>query len=143
MSSVIENKEIFPVTPDILSERDLRLKNGQADDEDLLLVYRWMAYSRFVDMRILELFRQGKMKGTVTCSDGNEGIVAPIALMLDKSIDCVSWTHRGLPGHLVWSDHLGDHLCQYLGNSGSPTKGREGNAHHGDPLNRSFPMISH
>ncbi len=137
------NTVTYPETPSILLDRDLRLDSENVSDNDLLLVYRWMAYSRFVDVRILELFRQGKMKGTVTCSDGNEGIVAPIALMLDKAIDCVSWTHRGLPGHLNWSDHLGDHICQYLGNSGSPTKGREGNAHHGDPKNRSFPMISH
>ncbi len=133
----------YPETPGILLDRDLRLEGGKPSDQDLLKVYRWMAYSRFTDERIFELYRQGKMLGTVTCSDGNEGIVAPLALMLDKAIDCVSWTHRGLPGHLVWSGHVGDHLCQYLGNAGSPTGGREGNAHHGDPLNRSFPMISH
>ncbi|MDQ8203868.1 thiamine pyrophosphate-dependent enzyme [Pelagicoccus sp. SDUM812003] len=134
----------YPETPEILSERDIRMDAGAAPtDEQLLLTYRWMAYSRFADMRILELFRQGRMKGTVTCSDGNEGLVAPMALMLDKEIDCVSWTHRGLPGHLIWSDHLGDHISQYLGNAGSPTLGREGNAHHGDPANRSYPMISH
>ncbi len=144
MSATTATQITYPTTPEILLQRDLRLApEGPATDEDLLLAYRWMAYSRFTDMRILELFRQGRMKGTVTCSDGNEGLVAPIALLLDKSIDCVSWTHRGLPGHLVWSDHLGDHLSQYLGNAGSPTKGREGNAHHGDPKNRSYPMISH
>ncbi len=143
MTSTVQKSAIYPQTPEPLLERDLRPASSAPSDQDLLLTYRWMAYSRFVDVRILELFRQGKMKGTVTCSDGNEGIVAPLALMLDKEIDCVSWTHRGLPGHLIWSDHLGDHICQYLGNSGSPTKGREGNAHHGDPKNRSFPMISH
>lgn len=143
MTAQTELKPRYPETPGILLERDLRLAGAQPTEEELLLVYRWMAYSRFADSRILELYRQGRMKGTVTCSDGNEGIVAPLALMLDKEIDCVSWTHRGLPGHLVWSGHLGEHLSQYLGNQGSPTKGREGNAHHGDPANRSFPMISH
>ena len=133
----------YPKTPSILADRDLRLGTDGPTDDDLLLTYRWMSYSRFADMRILELYRQGKMKGTVTCSDGNEGLVAPVALMLDKTIDCVSWTHRGLPGHLIWSDHLGDHVSQYLGNAGSPTHAREGNAHHGDPKNRSYPMISH
>ena len=139
-----ESNVVYPETPSILHDRNLSLGSGETPtDEQLLLTYRWMAYSRFVDVRILQLFRQGLMKGTVTCSDGNEGLVAPIALMLDKKIDCVSWTHRGLPGQLIWSDHLGDHVSQYLGNAGSPTKGREGNAHHGDPTNRSFPMISH
>src|SRR5690606_33574448 len=129
MSMLTERKVAYPETPAILLERDIRLDaSHEPSDEDLLLTYRWMSYSRFADMRILELFRQGRMKGTVTCSDGNEALVAPLALMLDKEIDCVSWTHRGLPGHLVWSGHLGDHICQYLGNAGSPTKGREGNA---------------
>ena len=139
-----QNPVAYPETPSILAERDIRLQPSTAPSEqDLLLLYRWMAYSRFADMRILELYRQGRMKGTVTCSDGNEALAAAFALLLDKDIDCVSWTHRGLPGHLVWSGHLGDHISQYLGNSGSPTKGREGNAHHGDPANRSYPMISH
>ncbi len=143
MTSALQNPDVFPQTPDLLLERDLRLSDEPVSDESLLLSYRWMVYSRFTDARIFELYRQGKMKGTVTVSDGNEGLVAPLALMLDKSIDCVSWTHRGMPGHLVWSDHLGDHVCQFLGNSGRPTKGREGNAHPGEPKNRSFPMISH
>lgn len=143
MSSVETPSFAYPETPSILQERDLRIAPEGANDDELLLTYRWMSYSRFADMRILELFRQGKMKGTVTCADGNEGLVAPIGLMLDKAIDCVSWTHRGLPGHLIWSDHLGDHISQYLGNAASPTQGREGNAHHGDPQSRSYPMISH
>lgn len=143
MSSTLTHSIPYPETPSLLLERNMRLSGSQASDEDLLLAYRWMVYSRFTDTRIFELYRQGKMKGTVTVSDGNEGLVAPIALMLDKEIDCVSWTHRGMPGHLIWSDHLGDHVSQFLGNSASPTKGREGNAHHGDPKNRSFPMISH
>jgi|TARA_B110000037_G_scaffold220012_1_gene286590 2-oxoisovalerate dehydrogenase E1 component len=141
--STVRSQVTYPETPSILLERDLNIAASGVTDEDLLLAFRWMTYSRFTDTRIFELYRQGKMKGTVTVSDGNEGLVAPLALMMDKEIDCVSWTHRGMPGHLIWSDHLGDHVCQFLGNSGSPTKGREGNAHHGDPKNRSYPMISH
>jgi 2-oxoisovalerate dehydrogenase E1 component len=36
-----------------------------------------------------------------------------------------------------------DHLNQYCANAHSPTQAREGNVHHGDPANRSLPMISH
>jgi 2-oxoisovalerate dehydrogenase E1 component len=35
------------------------------------------------------------------------------------------------------------HLNQYFANAESPTRAREGNIHHGDPSNRSLPMISH
>ena len=102
-----------------------------------------MFCSRTLDNRILELFRQGLIKGTVTGGQGNESLIVPLALLADKSKDVISFTHRGLGGHLVWSGHICDHLNQYFANAESPTKGREGNIHHGDPSNRSIPMISH
>lgn len=111
--------------------------------DTLLTVYAWMRLSRLADERLLEVFRQGRVKGTVTGGQGNEGLCVPLALLLDKATDVISFTHRDLGGHLVWSGHLRDHLCQYLANSGSPTLGREGNIHHGDPAARSLPMISH
>lgn len=102
-----------------------------------------MFLSRATDNRILELFRQGLIRGTVTGGQGNEGLIVPLALLADKAIDVVSFTHRDLGGHLVWSGHLCDHLNQYCANAASPTLAREGNVHHGDPACRSLPMISH
>jgi 2-oxoisovalerate dehydrogenase E1 component len=133
----------FPALPEHLGRRHLRAGDLADIDRALLLCYGWMHLSRLADNRLLELFRQGLVKGTVTGGQGNEGLAVPAALALDKAIDVVSWTHRGLGGHLVWSGHLGDHLCQYLSNAASPTKAREGNVHHGDPAHRSIPMISH
>lgn len=109
----------------------------------MLRVYAWMQLSRTADNRILDLFRQGLIKGTVCGGQGNEGLVVPVAMLADKAIDVVSFSHRGLGGHLVWSAHLCDQLNQYFANAGSPTRAREGNIHHGDPSNRSIPMISH
>ena len=132
----------FPSTPGLFTHRDLRLPNlGQP--ESLLRIYAWMQLARTGDNRILDLFRQGLIRGTVTGGQGNEALIIPLALLADKAIDVVSFSHRGFGGHLIWSGHLGDHLCQYFANSGSPTKAREGNIHHGDPANRSLPMISH
>ena len=102
-----------------------------------------MFLSRATDNRILELFRQGLIRGTVTGGQGNEGLIVPLALLADKAIDVVSFTHRDLGGHLVWSGHLCDHFNQYCANAASPTLAREGNVHHGDPACRSLPMISH
>jgi len=102
-----------------------------------------MQIARLADNRMLDLFRQGLIRGTVTGGQGNEGLIVPLALLADKTIDVVSFTHRGFGGHLIWSDHLCDHLNQYFANAHSPTKAREGNIHHGDPKNRSLPMISH
>jgi 2-oxoisovalerate dehydrogenase E1 component len=134
----------FPTAPAILGTRDLSAADLDKNPSDsLLLLYAWMQLTRTADNRILELFRQGLIKGTVTGGQGNEWMVVALALMANKATDVVCFTHRGLGGHLIWSGHLCDHLNQYFANADSPTKAREGNIHHGDPANRSLPMISH
>lgn len=134
----------FPTPPAVLTERNLSA--GELDQNPsaaLLRVYAWMHLARTGDNRILDLFRQGLIKGTVTGGQGNEAMIVPLTLLADKSIDAVSFTHRDFGGHLIWSDHLCEHLNQYFANADSPTKAREGNVHHGDVKNRSLPMISH
>lgn len=133
---------IFPSVPTVFHNRDLRTSD-LGHPETLVRIYAWMQLARVGDNRILDLFRQGLIRGTVTGGQGNEGLIIPLALLADKSIDVVSFSHRDFGGHLIWGGHLVEHLCQYLANSGSPTKGREGNIHHGDPKNHSLPMISH
>jgi 2-oxoisovalerate dehydrogenase E1 component len=132
----------FPPTPALFQHRDIPLAD-LSKPESLLLTYAWMQLARTGDNRILDLFRQGLIRGTVTGGQGNEALIVPLALLADKAVDVVSFSHRDFGGHLIWSGHFGEHLCQYFANSGSPTKAREGNIHHGDPLNRSLPMISH
>ena len=134
----------FPPPPAILATRDLRkwdLEHHPA--EARLRLFAWMTLARITDNRILDLFRQGLIKGTVTGGQGHESLIVPLTLLADKAIDVISFSHRGLGGHLVWGGHLCSHLNQYLANADSPTRAREGNAHHGDPENRSLPMISH
>ncbi len=134
----------FPEPPGILSARTLRAAElDQNPAEALLRVFAWMHLSRTTDNRILDLFRQGLVKGTVAGGQGNEALVASIALLADKDIDVACFSQRGLAGHLIWGGHLCRHLNQYFANSGSPTKAREGNIHRGDPSHRSLPMISH
>jgi 2-oxoisovalerate dehydrogenase E1 component len=134
----------LPDLPAILTERNLRPEEIEHESPAALLrIYAWMHLARTGDNRILDLFRQGLMKGTVTGGQGNEALIVPLALLADKGIDVVSFTHRDFGGHLIWSGHLVEHLNQYFANAHSPTKAREGNVHHGDPANRSLPMISH
>ena len=134
----------FPLPPALLGSRELRPADFARDPAPALLrLYAWMHVARTSDNRILDLFRQGLIKGTVTGGQGNEGLVVPLALLADKSTDVISFSHRGYGGHLVWSGHLCDHLNQYFANAGSPTLAREGHIHHGDPAARSLPMISH
>ncbi len=134
----------LPTPPAILSARDLRAADLENPTPDTLLrLYAWMQLSRTGDNRNLDLFRQGLIKGTVTGGQGNEGLIVPLTLLADKTIDVVSFTHRDYGGHLIWGGHLCDHFNQYFANALSPTKAREGNVHRGDPANRSLPMISH
>lgn len=133
----------FPTPPAILV-RNLRAGELETQPDDALLrIYAWMHLARIGDNRILELFRQGLIRGTVTGGQGNEALIIPLALLADKSNDVASFTHRDFGAHLIWSGHLCEHLNQYFANAGSPTKAREGNIHHGDPANHSLPMISH
>ena len=134
----------FPALPAILAQRQLTAAALTTHaSESRFCIYAWMHLARRADNRILELFRQGLIKGTVTGGQGNEGLIVPLALLADKAVDVVSFTHRDFGGHLIWSGHLCDHLNQYFANAASPTQAREGNIHHGDPANRSLPMISH
>jgi len=134
----------FPRIPDLLHERDLRAEElTEQPDAAWRRIYGWMFVSRTFDERILELFRQGLIRGTVTGGQGHEAVTIPLALLADKSLDVVSFTHRGLGGHLIWGGHPCTHLNQYFANADSPTRAREGNIHHGDPAHRSLPMISH
>ena len=134
----------FPEPPAILASHDLRAAElEKSPAETLLRLYAWMQLTRKTDNRILDLFRQGLIKGTVAGGQGNEGLIVPLALLADKAVDVTCFSHRDLGGHLIWSGHLVNHLNQYFANAGSPTRAREGNIHRGDPKNRSLPMISH
>jgi 2-oxoisovalerate dehydrogenase E1 component len=128
----------------VLGRRHLAAADlGQNPAEALLTLYAWMQLARAADNRILDLFRQGLIRGTVTGGQGNESLIVPLALLADKTTDVISFTHRDLGGHLVWSGHLCDHLNQYFANAGSPTKAREGNIHHGDPAHaRAQPVTA-
>ena len=69
----------FPNPPPILADRTLRSTDlDQHRDETLLRIYAWMFLARSADNRILELFRQGLIKGTVTGGMGNEGALCAV-----------------------------------------------------------------
>ena len=134
----------LPTPPAILEARNLRVEELDHSPADALFrIYAWTHLMRASDNRILELFRQGLIRGTVTGGQGNEGMIIPLALLADKANDVASFTHRDSGAHLIWSGNLVQHLNQYFANAHSPTKAREGNIHHGDVPNRSIPMISH
>jgi 2-oxoisovalerate dehydrogenase E1 component len=74
----------FPYLPALLGSRELRPADLARDPATALLrIYAWMHVARTSDNRILDLFRQGLIKGTVTGGQGNEGLIVPLALLAD------------------------------------------------------------
>jgi 2-oxoisovalerate dehydrogenase E1 component len=112
-------------------------------EEFLPFAYRVMHFSRRLEERLLELFRKGYVRGTVTMSWGNEATAVGMATPLRPGQDVVSLLHRDFPAHLLFGVTPYQLVCQYMANANSPTHGREGNCHHGDAAGRRFPMMSH
>lgn len=96
-----------------------------------------------MEERIIELFREGLVKGTVTISIGNEATSVGMAMPFRPGQDVVSFLQRDFGAHLAAGMTPYSLICQYMANADSPTFGLEGNVHHGDAGLRRFPMISH
>ncbi|MBN1396185.1 MAG: hypothetical protein JW959_14275 [Pirellulales bacterium] len=105
--------------------------------------YPLMFLSRRIEERLLELYKKGYVKGTVTDSWGNEATAVGMTLPLRPGRDVVSIWHRDLAGHLLLGATPYQLFCQYMANAESITHAREGNCHHGDAARRRFPMMSH
>ncbi|MBD3344194.1 MAG: transketolase [Chitinivibrionales bacterium] len=105
--------------------------------------YYYMYLSRRLEEKTTDLFRSGKVKGTVTISIGNEATAVGMALPFRHGTDVFSLLQRDFGAHLVAGQTPFNLMCQYMANAKSPTHGREGNVHHGDAKSRRFPMISH
>ena len=58
------------------------------------VAYPLMVLSRCLEERMLELFRKGYVKGTVTVSIGNEGTTVGMSMPLRPGRDVVSLLHR-------------------------------------------------
>ena len=122
---------------------DYRYPRRLKREEFYPIAYRTMYYSRTMEAGLLDLFRKGYVKGTVTSSAGNESTAVGMALPLRPGRDVVSFLHRDFASHLLFGARPYDLVCQYMANRESITHAREGNVHHGDAAGRRFPMISH
>lgn len=105
--------------------------------------YPLMLLARRAEERIIELFRKGYAKGTVTTGKGNEATAVAVGMLMRPGLDVLSILHRDFAIHLLTGATPHKLFCQYMANADSPTHGLEGNAHHGDAKNRRFPMLSH
>lgn len=108
-----------------------------------LQMYRNMFMARRSEDRIMDLYRQSLVKGTVTSGEGNEGAIVGVTSALNPATDVCNFMQRDFAGYLVWGIPVYHLFCHYLANEESSTGGKDGNVHHGIPTKGLLPMVSH
>ncbi len=109
---------------------------GAAAAEHLTLpdrtwLLRAMLMMRGLEERAMSLYRQGKVPGSFYDGYGQEAVSAGAAFAMAPE-DRLCILHRDLAAHVIRGVAPARILAQYLGRSGGPTHGRDGNVHFGD-----------
>jgi TPP-dependent pyruvate/acetoin dehydrogenase alpha subunit len=110
--------------------------------DDLRRLYRFMLLQRLAEERIVKLYYQGAIVGACFTGFGHEAIAVGAASALGPE-DVISTLHRDLGARLVLGMPLGYYFANFLGRTGSPTRGREGNLHIGGLGPRILLHIDH
>jgi TPP-dependent pyruvate/acetoin dehydrogenase alpha subunit len=118
---------------------------------DLERIYRYMLLQRLAEERITALYYQGSVVGACFTGYGHEAIAVGAAYALGPE-DVAATLHRDLGARLVLGMPLGYYFANFLGRTGSPTRGREGNLHigglgprillHTDHIGASIPVAA-
>lgn len=117
-------------------------KVARVEAETWHRILRLMLLSRKTDERLIKLYHQGRIRGSVFASIGQEAIGAATVIASgprDLFAPCI----RNLPVHLGRGQTPLGIFRQALGKADGPTKGRDGNIHHGNPTGGVYAMISH
>jgi len=99
--------------------------------QDYLTLYYYMRLTREFEMRMVKLYRQGKIVGGVYTGTGNEATAVGSAYALRKE-DIVLPLHRDLGAHLVRGFPLGKMAAQIMGRRDGPTRGKDNGTHIAD-----------
>ena len=94
--------------------------------EDLRRLHRFMLLQRLAEDRIVKLYRGGAIAGACFTGYGHEAIAVGAAYALGPD-DVASTLHRDLGARLVLGMPLGYYFANFLGRTGSPSRGRGGN----------------
>ncbi len=109
--------------------------------DQLLDIYYHLRLTRSLEERIGILYRQGKISGGVYLSTGQEGVSVGAAYALEQA-DIIVPSHRDMGAHLLRGIQPREILAQYLGRTGGPSHGRDGNVHFGDIQRGDVAFIS-
>lgn len=110
--------------------------------EDLWRLYRYMLLQRLAEERVVRLYHSGAIVGACFTGYGHEAVAVGAAYALGPD-DVAATLHRDLGARLVLGMPLGYYFANFLGRTGSPTRGREGNLHIGGLGPRILLHIDH
>jgi len=109
--------------------------------ETRLELFRLMLLQRLTEERIITLYRQGRISGSVYTGSMQEGVAAGCGLALGPD-DVVAPLNRELACHYARGVTVADAFRNFLGRATGPTLGRDGNMHFGKPERGVFPLVS-
>ncbi|MBD0330841.1 MAG: thiamine pyrophosphate-dependent dehydrogenase E1 component subunit alpha [Thermoleophilia bacterium] len=106
-----------------------------------LALHRCMLLQRLVEERIVALYRQGRIAGSVYTGYMQEAVAAATGLALAPG-DVVAPLNREQACHYARGVTPADVFRNFLGKGDGPTRGRDGNMHFGVPARGVFPLVS-
>lgn len=109
--------------------------------ETELELLRLMLLQRFAEERIMALYRQGRIVGSVYTGYMQEAVGAGVGLALGPD-DVVAPLNREQACHYARGVPVAHVLRNFLGKATGPTFGRDGNMHFGVPERGVFPLVS-
>ena len=118
------------------------VREAGLDREDLLGIYRNMLVTRGIEERGHILYKQGKIPGSFYTGKGNEGAAVGVATAMGPD-DVGTPLHRDMGVHVTRGVEPWRIFAQYMGRSGGPTGGKDGNVHMADANLGLIAMVSH
>jgi len=109
--------------------------------EERLELFRLVLLQRIFEERVMALYRQGRVPGSVYTGRGQEAVAAGAGLALGPD-DVVAPLNRELACHFARGATTADVFRNFFGKATSPTFGRDGNMHFGAPERGVFPLVS-
>lgn len=108
-----------------------RQEATHAPDRELYLrMFRTMALHRAVEDRMVSMYRQGELLGSLYTGHWHEAIAVGTAAALRAS-DFLAPLHRDLGAHLWRGVDPREVMASFMGKATSPTGGRDGTLHYG------------
>ena len=111
------------------------------DRDTRFALLRLVLLQRLYEERVLVLYRQGRISGSVYTGRGQEAVAAAAGLALGPD-DVVCPLNRELACHFARGVTVAEAFRNFLGRADGPTRGRDGNMHFGVPAKGVFPLVS-